>query len=184
MNSISRQYIYLMVVSMLVFIFVLTFSFLVLIPEGKEYRIKRVELNKISKEFKNYSNFHYETQDVLQDLRSKNRRIITAFDATFSPDRFERENKSHFSELRVSSLREPTLENGFGVYEVNTTSQISSPKSFYDFLDGINKSAYVIAINFPINFKRDGEIIKSSFTMKVYCSNRETNTTASESKKK
>jgi hypothetical protein len=42
-----------MVASMLVFIFVLIFSFLVLIPEGKEYRIKRVELNKISKEFKN-----------------------------------------------------------------------------------------------------------------------------------
>lgn len=184
MNSISRQHIYLMVASMILLIFVLIFSFLVLIPEGKEYRVKRVELKKSSREFRDYSNFHYETQDVLQDLRSKNRRIITAFDATFSPDRFERENKAYFSELRVSSLKEPTLENEFGVYEVNTTSQISSPKSFYDFLDGINKSEYIIAINFPIDFKRDGEIIKSSFTMKVYCNNRDTNATTSESKKK
>jgi len=184
MNSISRQYIYLMIVSMILFIFVLLFSFLVLIPSGKEYRIKRVELKKLSREFRDYSNFHNETQETLQDLRSKNRRVITAFDATFNPDRFERENKHYFSELRVASLSEPTLENGFGVYEVNTTSQISSPKSFYDFLDGINKSEYIIAINFPINFKRDGEVIKSSFTMKVYCNNRDTNSTASESKKK
>jgi len=184
MNSISRQHIYLMVASMLLLIFVLIFSFLVLIPEGKEYRIKRVELKKTSREFRDYSNFHYETEDILKDLRSKNRRVITAFDATFSPDRFERENKGYFSQLRVSSLSEPTLESGFGIYEVNTTSQISSPKSFYDFLDGINKSEYVIAINFPINFKRDSEIIKSSFTMKVYCNNRDTNATALESKKK
>jgi len=169
---------------MLLFIFVLIFSFLVLIPEGKEYRIKRVELKKISREFRDYSNFHDETQESLQELRSKNRRVITAFDATFSPDRFERENKGYFSELKVSSLKEPTLEDEFGIYEVNTTSQISSPKSFYDFLDAINKSTYVIAINFPIDFKRDGEIIKSSFTMKVYCNNKDTNSTASESKKK
>ena len=169
---------------MVLFIFVLLFSFLVLIPEGKEYRTKRVELKKITREFRNYSNFHDETEETLQDLRSKNRRIISAFDTIFNPDRFEKENKSYFSELKVSSLSEPTAENDFSVYEVNTTSQISSPKSFYDFLDAINKSAYMIAINFPIDFKRDGEIIKSSFTMKVYCNNKDTNATASESKKK
>jgi hypothetical protein len=169
---------------MLLFIFVLLFSFLVLIPEGKEYRIKRLELKKVTREHRDYSNFHNETEDVLQDLRSKNRRIITAFDTIFNPQRFEKENKSYFSELKVSTLSKPTLENDFSVYEVNTTSQISSPKSFYDFLDGINKSEYVIAINFPIDFQRDGEIIKSSFTMKVYCNNKDTNSTASESKKK
>ena len=173
-----------MIVSMVLFVFVMLFSFLVLIPEGKEYRIKRVELKKTIREFRDYSNFHYETQDTLQDLRSKNRRIITAFDKTFSPDRFERENKSYFSQLRVSSLSSPSLKSGFGVYEVNTTSQISSPKSFYDFLDAVNKSEYIIGINFPIDFKRDGEIIRSSFTMKVYCNNRDTNLSASSSEKK
>jgi len=184
MSSISRQHIYLVVVSMFLLIFVLVFSFLVLIPQGKEYRIKRVELKKLTKEFREYSNFHDETEDTLQDLRSKNRRIITAFDTKFNPERFERANKGYFSDLKVSSLSEPTLENGFGLYEVNTTSQISSPKSFYDFLDAINKSAYIIAVNFPIDFKRDGEIIKSSFTMKVYCNKSDINATASESKKK
>ena len=184
MSSISRQHIYLMAASLLLFIFVLLFSFLVLIPEGKVYRVNRTELKKTTIEFRDYSNFHDETEDKLQNLHSKNRRVISAFEATFSPARFERENKSYFSELKVSSLLEPRLEKEFSVYEVNTTSQISSPKSFYDFLDAINKSEYLISVNFPIDFKREGEIIKSSFTMKVYCNNRDTNATASESTKK
>jgi hypothetical protein len=184
MSKISRQYIYLLIASIVLLIFVLLFSFLVLIPEGKKYRVKRVEVKKMSLEFRDYSNFHDETEDKLQELRSKNRRIITAFDKTFSPERFERENKGYFSKLTVSSISSPSNEKGFTLYEVNTTSQISSPKSFYNFLEAVNKSAYIIEVNFPIDFKRDGDSIKSSFTMNVYSNIKDTNATASESKKR
>lgn len=68
-------------------------------------------------------------------------------------------------------------EDEFISYEVNTSSQISSPKSFYNFLESVNKSDWIISIEFPINFKRDAEMIKSNFTMKVYSVNRDTNLT-------
>lgn len=180
-SNISRQYIYLILVSLFLFIFVLVFSFAVLIPEGKEYRVKRVELKKTHKELRAYENFHNETLETLQELKSKNRSIITAFDATFNPQRFEKQNKNYFSSLNVSQVDFLNIEGDFAVYEVNTTSQISSPSSFYDFLDSVNKSDWIIGINFPIDFKRDGELIKSSFTMKVYCNNKDSNSTASES---
>ncbi len=180
-SSISRQYIYLIVVSLFLFIFVLIFSFGVLIPEGKEYRIKRVELKKADKELRQYENFHYETLDTLKELQSTNRAIITAFDASFKPERFEKQNKGYFSSLSLSKVEFREVEETFAVYEVNTTSEISSPKSFYDFLDSVNKSDWIIGINFPIDFKREGELIKSSFTMKVYSNSKETNSTASES---
>lgn len=167
--------------SLFLFIFVLIFSFAVLIPEGKEYRIKRVQLKKTNKELRVYENFHNETLETLQDLKSKNRRIITAFKATFNPERFEKQNKNYFSSLNVDQVDFVNVEGDFAVYEVNTTSQISSPSSFYDFLDSVNKSDWIIGINFPIDFKRDGELIKSSFTMKVYCNNKESNATASAS---
>ena len=179
--NISRQYIYLMIVSLLLFIFVLVFSFTVLIPEGKEYRIKRVELKKTNKELREYENFHNETLETLQDLKSKNRRIIRAFDTTFNPSRFEKQNKSYFASLSITQVNFLEVEKDFAVYEVNTTSEISSPSTFYDFLDSVNKSDWIIAVNFPINFKRDGELIKSTFTMKVYCNNKESNSTASSS---
>ena len=68
-------------------------------------------------------------------------------------------------------------EEEFSVYEVNTTSEITSPKNFYNFLEAVNKSDWIVGVNFPITFKRDGEIISSSFTMKVYENNQELNTT-------
>ena len=85
--------------------------------------------------------------------------------------------RNYFSSLTLSKLSKVGDEDEFISYEVNTTSEISSPKSFYDFLDAVNKSDWVIAIEFPINFKRDGEMIKSSFTMKVHTANRDKNTT-------
>jgi hypothetical protein len=45
---------------------------------------------------------------------------------------------------------------------------MGSPKSFYDFLDAVNSAPWVIAVNFPIEFKRDGDNINGSFSMKVY----------------
>jgi len=170
--KISRQYIYLSVIALFLFVFVLLFSFLVLIPEGKEYRKNRLELKSQFKEIRKYQNFHNELADRLQDLQKKHRNIILAFDATFNPERFHKQNKAYFATLYISPLKPIEGEDEFVVYEVNTTSQINSPKSFYDFLDAINKSDWIVGINFPINFTHDGEFIKSSFTMKVYCNDK------------
>lgn len=171
--NIPRQYLYLSGVSLLLFIFVLIFSFVVLIPNGKEYRIKRIDGKKNYKELRKYRNFHDETHAVLKELQGKNIRIITAFDTTFSPEKFEKQNKGYFSDLSVKEIKLEGLENEFAVYEVNTSSHINSPKSFYEFLDSVNKGDWIIAINFPIHFKRSKDIIESSFTMKVYCNNKE-----------
>ena len=64
-------------------------------------------------------------------------------------------------------------ESKFTTYDVNTTSLINSPKSFYNFLEAVNKSDWIVAVNFPITFKRDAEMINSSFTMKVYSNNKD-----------
>ncbi len=175
--NISRQNIYLLSVSIFLLIFVLLFSFLVLIPEGQEYRVQRVELQKETKELRKYQNFNDEVLEHLKQLQSDNRNIITAFETEFSAQRFEKKHRNHFSSFNVAKQVNQMNEGEFIVYEVNTTSQISSPKGFYGFLDAVNKSDWIIGINFPIRFKRDGELIKSSFTMKVYSENQDSNKT-------
>lgn len=182
--NISRHQIYILLLSVFLFLFVLIFSFGLLIPEGKTYRIERVELKKAQQEYDKYKNFHDETLDTLKNLQSKNRTIITAFDRPFSPDRFEKQYKAHFSSLQVSKINRVADEEGFSVYEVNTTSHISSPTNFYDFLDALNKGDWIIGVNFPIKFMRDGEMIKSSFTMKVYANSHDKNSSASGSSAK
>ena len=178
--KISRHYLYILLISVFLFVFVLVFSFGVLIPKGKEYRQARAELRKENLELRKYQNFYDEIFAKLKDLQSKNRHIVTAFDTPFHPDRFEKQHKIFFSSLHVTKVAGAKDEDNFTVYEVNTTSQISSPKNFYDFLDALNKSDWIIGVNFPIDFQRDGEMIQSSFRMKVYANNNEDkNATAS-----
>jgi len=182
--NISRHQIYILLVSLSLFLFVLLFSFGLLIPEGKDYRVKRVELQKELSQYNKYKVFSDRTLKKLKDLQGKNRHTITALDRTFNAKRFEKEHKAQFSSLTLSKLARAKNEEGFAVYEVNTTSHISSPKNFYDFLDTIDKGDWIIGINFPIKFLRDGEMIRSSFTMKVYENNKNKKSTASASKAK
>ncbi len=174
--NISRQSIYLLALSTLLLIFVLVFSFAVLIPNGKEYRIKRAELKKENLELRQLSDFAIEKNDILKKLQSDNRHIITAFQTPFSVERFVKQHSAFFTSLKLSKIKKQENEDEFLVYEVNTTSEISSPKSFYKFLEAVNKSDWILKINFPIKFKRDAEMIDSSFTMKVYGNTKGLNT--------
>lgn len=176
-SNFSRQSIYLLAVSLFLLVFVLIFSFAVLIPEGKEYRIKRNELSIENLELRQLNDFAVEKEVILQKLRSENLHTIEALEAEFNSERFVKQHRASFSSLDVSKIEPFGQEDGFSVYEVNTSSEISSPKGFYNFLDSLNKSDWVIAVNFPINFKREGEMIKSSFTMRVYNNKSDSNTT-------
>jgi len=173
--NISRQSIYLLSLSLVLLIFVLLFAFLVLIPEGKTYREKRVILKQERVELRKYQLYSNETEEKLQELQAKNRHLITAFDTDFNPSRFKKQYHKYFSDLTLSEGVNIADENSFVVYEVNSTSKIDSPKSFYDFLDALNKSDWIISVNFPINFTRENSLIKASFKMKVYSNPRELN---------
>ena len=181
--NISRQNIYLLSLSVFLLIFVVLFAFMLLIPEGKEYRNKRVELKKESAELRKYENFRDEVLEKLTELKSENKNIITAFDREFDSKRFQKLHRDYFNSLTISQKVRGIDEKEFSVYEVNTTSQINSPKSFYDFLDAVNKTDWIISINFPIAFKREAEMIRSSFTMKVYAVSKDTNSTDSNTDK-
>ncbi len=167
-KGLSRQNIYIMVASLLLLILVLSFSFLVLIPKGKEYRIKRSDIIKVRKEVSRFEKFNSDTLSLLKKLQSDNRYTITALTTPFSEDRFLKQHKKYFNTLILSKRVVSEKEGVFLTYDVNTSSKISSPKSIYDFLDAINKSDWIIGVNFPIKFKREGDTIYSTFSMKVY----------------
>ncbi len=176
-SNLSRQSIYLLAVSLFLLVFVLVFSFAILIPEGKDYRIKRNELSIENLELKQLSDFAVEKEVILQKLRSEHLHTIKALETEFNPERFIKQHRTYLSSLDVFKMDALEEEDGFSVYEVNTTSEINSPKGFYNFLDSLNKSDWIIAVNFPINFNREGEMIKSSFTMRVYNNKSDSNTT-------
>jgi len=175
MGSITRQSVYIFLLSILLLIFVIAFSFIALIPEGKKYRIQRVQLNAEYKDLRRYQDYDAQTYEDLKTLQANNRHIISAFDKAFDKDRFIKKYKSLFSTLEITKVKKAESEDGFSVYNVKTSSNISSPTVFYKFLDEVNKSDWIVAVNFPIDFQREGDVIRSSFKMKVYSNAKDSN---------
>ena len=169
--KMSKQTVYLLVITILLLIFVFLFAFFVLIPSGKEYRTARTEANKHSLELDQFQKVNDETEKRLNELKEKNKAIINAFEHNFEPNKFIAENKKYFQNLTLSKVEKKDRLEPFDLYEVNATSKIDSPAVFYDFLDNLKKGNWVIGVNFPIHFQKEGEFIISSFTMRVYTLN-------------
>jgi hypothetical protein len=175
MSNISRQSIYIFFLSIILLIFVLIFSFQALIPEGKEYRLQRVQLAKEYRDLRRFEEYDAQVYEELKTLQSNHRHIITAFDTPFDKERFIKKYSSIFNTLELSQAKELDKEDGFSVYDVKTSSKISSPTTFYKFLDEINKSDWIVSVSFPIDFVREGDVIRSSFQMKVYANSKDSN---------
>lgn len=164
----KRQTLFVVILSLLLLIGVSAFSFFFLIPKGKEYRSLRLDSKKEFQEFELTQNRFDNMKNRLDDLKKQHKHTIGAFDKVFDPGRFERLYKKEFTDLYLTEMTSTEANGSFKVYEVNATSKITSPTSFYEFLENINKSEWVIGVNFPIHFERDGDKIRSSFTMKVH----------------
>jgi len=167
-SGISRPTIYLLILSLVLMISALLFSFLLLIPQGKEYRIERIEAKKLALSAAQYQRFEDETFEQLKELQSKHKHAISAFENRFDSERFLKLNKAYFEGLKIDEVKPAGEEEEFSLYEVNATSKIDSPESFYSFLESINKSDWIIAVDFPIHFEREGSLVRSNFKMRVY----------------
>ena len=175
MKKTSGQSTSLLLITLFILVFVLIFAFKVLVPTGKEYRETREKINVHTVELAQYQKLNDKTLAQLGTLQEKHRSVITAFGNSFNEERFAAQNKKFFQNLKVSKLSKLKDKQPFDLYEVNATSKINSPVVFYNFLDSLSKSDWIIGVNFPIHFQKEGELINSSFTMRVYTLNKDSN---------
>jgi len=164
----NRQTLYVVILSVILLIAVVLFSVFLLIPKGKEYRSLRLESKKEFQQLDLAQREHDHTQERLKELQERNEHTIKAFNTAFNPDKFEKLYKKEFTDLYLTEVTSFETNGSFSVYEVNATSKITSPESFYHFIESVNKSKWIIGVNFPIHFERDGDKIRSSFTMRVH----------------
>ncbi len=164
----SHKTFYLVLLSLILMTVIVVFSFVFLIPKGKEYRTLRLENKKEVLALSSSTEEKNILQAKLQGLEKKNKKTIKAFKRPFNAYKFIKKYDKEFQDLFVSEMILEDQNGSFKVYEVNATTKIDSPDVFYRFLDNVNHSDWIIGINFPIHFEKSGEMIKSSFTMKVH----------------
>jgi len=149
-------------------IFAIWFATVKLIPMGKDYRKNKIILKKEQVDLQRYEDFHKQTLQTFNETKQKNRHIIQAFENKFQSKKFIAIYSKYFIDLKLSKAQQSQKNQWYEVYDVNTTSKIKSPKNFYDFLDALNKGEWIVSVDFPIHFQREGELLHSSFSMKVY----------------
>ena len=164
----NHRTLYLVLISLFLFTGIVVFSVLFLIPKGKEYRTLRLESKKEQQMIGRAQAQYDGVNEKLEKIKSENAHTITAFRTVFDPKKFTKNNDQDFENLYLTEIEMADHNGSFKVYEVNATTKITSPQVFYQFLEKINKSDWIIAVNFPIYFERDEDRIKSSFTMKVH----------------
>ena len=166
--QMNNRTFYLLLLSFFLMISIFIFSFLFLIPKGKEYRTLRLENKKESRTLDASREEYNRVQEKLEKLEKTHKTTIQAFKTTFNPQKFTQLYEKDFQDLFLSEIEMSDHNGSFKVYEVNATAKINSPETFYRFLDKVNHSNWIIGVNFPIHFEREGDLIKSSFTMKVH----------------
>lgn len=164
----NHRTLYLILISLFLFIGIVVFAAFFLIPKGKEYRTLRLESKKEQQLISRAEARHESVNEKFNKLKHDHAHTMEAFSAPFNAQKFTKMNQQDFEDLYLTEVEMADHNGSFKVYEVNATTKITSPQAFYQFLEKINKSDWIIAVNFPINFERDGDKIKSSFTMRVY----------------
>ncbi len=173
--NFPRHTVYTISFTIFLIIFAVWFAVGVLIPEGKDYRKNKTLALKERTNLKRYDTFYNKTLSIYNKQKTKNRHILEALQTDFNSKKFIKQYQKYFITLSLSKVHQKHKTDIYDTYEVNTTSKIKSPINFYNFLDAINKSPWLIEITFPISFTRDGELIHSNFKMQIYKKSKDTN---------
>ena len=172
-SSVDRSLEKINYVKLLMFLFLFILITLVLIttlilPNIKKYRVARGEYNQAMVHKARVQSVLNQREKELKQLLLSNRKIFDSFKHKFSQKEFVSFANQFFNKVNLKEIKQSQYTNEFKVYELNVTSSLKTPVKFYKFLDGLNHYQNIIQADFPIDLKSNGDLIYSSFKIKVY----------------
>ncbi|RLA70624.1 MAG: hypothetical protein DRG24_06630 [Epsilonproteobacteria bacterium] len=144
------------------------FIFMLLVPEGKAYRIvandvekKDFELSRLQMQYDQYFDRHSHLQDEYRDA-------MQAIENDFNIEDFIEKHSPDVNSLEAQVLKSHRSKGVYSIKDVNITARFNSPNNFYILIEKMNQSEWVMAIKRPIIFERIEDEIQVTFSMKVY----------------
>ena len=173
MSKIDRSLEKINYIKLLIFLVIFIFVTLLLIsllifPNIKKYRVARGEFNQARVHKIRVQSVLKEREKELKKLRLDNRKIFAAFKHNFTKEEFLTSAKQFFNKATLKNVKQSSYTKEYDVYELNVTSSLKTPVKFYQFLDALNHYNNIVQADFPIDLKSNGDIIYSSFKIKVY----------------
>ena len=152
----------------LVTLFVLIFALVV--PVVKRYKNVNHRYATQKAAYLQAKNEHDTIFDRFRALKSKNRKIIQAFENRWDEKTFLAKAKSYFESVGLKPVDVNESDPHYKVYEINARARMDSPQNFYRFLEALPSIPYVIQADFPIAFRalKQGDQIEGIFRIRVY----------------
>ena len=147
---------------------VMIFVFAIIIPNVKEFRVEKKLEKRAYRAYHKVNNNLIERQKVFKNIKSDHLKIIKAFDNPFDDKKLKALLDKYFLQTVMHKMDIDGYRENFTVYELNVTTNITTPTNFYDFLDHLNRFDNIVKTNFPIQFSSQDGLINSIFKIEVY----------------
>ncbi len=162
--TIIKNAIFLVVTLILMMIVILS----MIIPSLEEYRAKSIKSRQNMTKL-NYAKEEYNKKlREFKSLQKKSKFILNNFQNRFSIGKFLSDSRKFFTNTSMIEISQDDVDKHFKVYEFEATTNIKSPKSFYEFLEYLSSYYNIIEAEFPIIFNSKGSLISAKFRLKVH----------------
>ncbi len=142
--------------------------FVLIVPSVKEYKSVKVNYKRQEMSTSHTKSMLDGKKQTLDEALKKNEHVIKALSNPFDKERFLLHVKKYFKNASLSEAMALSNNENYSIYELNVTSMLSSPSSFYKFLDSLSDYENIIKADFPIAMKSNNKEIYSTFNIKVY----------------
>ncbi len=156
------------IAGLIVFILLcVAFFFLFLRPSITDQRLKNINFRKAEIVQKETKNEYEGLVKTLKELKTQNSKMINAFNAVVEKERLQSELAQYFGEVNIASFLK-TPQEPYVKTEVVVQANSLELKNFYDFLDWVNSSGYIMRVDFPIDIRKEDEKLYYTFKLLVF----------------
>jgi len=150
----------------MILLFVLIFG--MVIPAIKEYKKKNKSFYTTQNEYEEIKSKHEAIYSKLKSLQYKNRKIVETFEREWNEKDFLDKANEFFLKTELKLVDQNNSNKYFKVYELDATTQMSSPENFYRFMESLPLMPFAIQADFPLTFSSNGDLISGVFRIKVF----------------
>ena len=140
----------------------------IIAPSIRYFKKEQNNFYKTKQEYLKIKKEYEFTLKTLNELKIKDAKIISAFKREFNSNNFNTFASKFVIVKNIEKNETKIYKNDFlkTIYFVDAS--IKSPKNFYDFIDALKNYKYIIKVYFPIDFKKNKNMIDLKLKIEHY----------------
>jgi len=150
----------------MIFLFILIFG--LVIPVIKSYKNESRNFYLTQNIYEEIKSKHETIYDKLKLLQYKHKKVLEIFEKEWDEKAFLDIANRFFLKTKLKLIDQNSSEKYFKVYELDATTQMTSPENFYRFMESLSIMPFAIEADFPLIFSSDGDLISGVFRIKIF----------------